>query len=266
MRTWNYRILYVLCIVSLLLFTACAEEPCAICSEAQARHALTEEEIAAANQTISIGGTDYAVTLEERGLRSDCHRWIDRYTLTDAPETGFHPRITTDTETGAFIGFSGFRPFPPIADIRSLSDEALKDAVEAQLGDLIDFSVYNTFEADYNPNNGGRHHYFLRWQVEREMLYNIGLVVELTADGSIDYVHKIDAGPDELPEHLRAERTRIKKIEAKLRDHLGRLSLHGIEYEPTMETLGLSHEKPVISYLVRIIEDGFVHCITVTIS
>ncbi len=266
MRSWNYRILCVLCVFLLLLCTACAEEPCAICSEAQARPALTEEEIAAASRTVSIGGTDYAVTPEMRGLSSDNHRWSDRYTLTDAPEDSFHPKITTDTETGALIGFSGFQPFPPIADIRSLSDEELKAAVEAQLGALFDFSVYNTFEAHCNPNNGGRHHYFLRWQVEREMLCNIGLTVRLTEDGCIDYVQKSDACPAEIPAHLREEKERIKQIEAKLRDHLGRMSLHGIEYEPTEETLGLSHEKPVIGYLVRIIEDGFVHCIAVTVS
>ncbi len=242
---------------ALIFAVLCVVLLCAGCKDAPDCCGVQDVVLETEPRVITIGENAYTLRHTERRKMGSDHTLYDVYTVVEERNTLSRHTVGFLVDSGKMIKFNGIEPFAPIDGIADMTDEALRETVEGLLAEYVDFSLYNTFEL-HRPNDAGGV-YGLDWHVEREITCNIGTVVYINYDGTIDYFSKIDACPDAFPPSLDTEEKRIKKLERKLRRHLKTLSLRKYEYRILYEGLSYSHGEPVVNYIVAISENGFSH-------
>ena len=220
--------------------------------------------------SLTIGDTCYSVRFTESKISEFTDKPMDYYQVAegDNAESGT-ASIIVDPETGEIKSFYKIRPYPCIPDIRELSDEQIRGAVEGQLKDTVDFSAYNTFSLKRRSQTGNPEDtmYTLHWQLKKDLLCNVDLTVTVDKDGFVTVFSKTDACPDSLDSSFLPSAERKQKLEAAICEKMKIASVSQIDsYEIESETLSLYHGKPAIICSVNVIEDGFSTLIVVTVS
>ena len=194
----------------------------------------------------------------------------DHYEVVGSPDDLIPCTIRLDSETDEIKSFSfyGTSPYTAIEDIGNLSDDELKTAVEDMLGDLADFSEYNSFSVRRPPDSVGYNTDIkLSWQVRRELPCSIGVDVVVSEDGLIKSFSKANSCPDDLSKSFLTEEERNKLIEKGVCKEMGIKKLGNVTYKILSETLTCRKEKNALSYTVEIMdEQGFSHVIVMTIA
>ncbi len=220
--------------------------------------------------SLTIGDTCYSVRFTESKISEFTDKPMDYYQVAegDNAESGT-ASIIVDPETGEIKSFYKIRPYPCIPDIRELSDEQIRGAVEGQLKDTVDFSAYNTFSLKRRSQTGNPEDtmYTLHWQLKKDLLCNVDLTVTVDKDGFVTVFSKTDACPDSIDSSFLSSAERKQRLEAAICEKMKIASVSQIDsYEIESETLSLYHGKPAIICSVNVIEDGFSTLIVVTVS
>lgn len=142
---------------------------------------------------VQINQNNYKILYDETGLNEFTNQRIDRYSVDGA---GTYGSITLEANSQKLISFNNITPFPAIEDFELMSDEQLRQAVESLMKDLVDFSIYNTFKVC--RYEGDIRFATLYWQVKRELLCDIRVVIDINRDGIINGFTRIDNCPDDL--------------------------------------------------------------------
>lgn len=200
--------------------------------------------------TISIGDFSYNVELTESARSASNDRIYDVYRVDGSPDK----TIGLDRETKEVVYFSNIAPYPAIENFGTLSDEELKAAAEKLMSD-VDFSQYEHFEALHSDLDEFKSR--LNWQVERDLLCDIGISVYVTENGSITLFRKTDACPDDLYKSFISDDERDRLLEGALHEYLKELDIKASEYAEfyiMSETLSAFRGKDCVIYDINIID------------
>ena len=170
----------------------------------------------------------------------------------DSSDTNRGGTVTLNSKTGEVIGFRGITPFQRITGFSSLTKEQMRAEVEAVMGDFVDFSRYNSFDAE-DFEGQFIEETLLRWSVVREIEYDISVTVHITNDGEIYQFSMNDNCPDNLKKLslTESERNRIllsalqKKTDSQI-----------TEIKVESEMLTACNGKAAVIYDVVVTEEG----------
>lgn len=260
-KSSRYFSLFLTLVLSLLCVSACAK------TNDNSPNATTAETLESKKTFIVIGDSRYDIQFNFSKVsewRDEPLDYYDVITNDGAKIPGATLVINPATEN--ISCFRNMKPYPCIQNIQSLSDEAIREAVEQQLNNFVDFSLYNTFSVQkYHPN--GDLITQLCWGLKKDLLCNVELTVDIDEDGFITDYSKTDACPEDLDGSFMPPEQRKKLLEKGICKELKIKSIDQIDsYEITSEIVSLYHGKPSIIYSVKVIEDGFSTVIVVTIS
>ena len=254
----------LLCMGLLLSFTGCALTAYACEVIEDGSFEVSAEKSDADDRVIQIGSSTYSVKYDSSVRSKLTNELFDVYGVVEESSNLIRSKIKINSQTGEIYSFSNITPYEKIDDIANLTDEALKVTVEQLMAELVDFSVYNTFEIS-RPHSSNSV-YYLVWQVQQDLMCNIKLEIYISFDGAIKSYHRTDACPNNLTRSFVTTDDRNTLLQNEISEYLGVESLDGIEYEIQTETLSYYDNKEAIIYSVKILNDGFEQMISLVIS
>ena len=201
---------------------------------------------------VRINQINYKILYDETRLNEFTNQRIDRYSVDGA---GTYGSITLEANSQKLISFNNITPFPAIEDFELMSDEQLRQAVESLMKDLVDFSIYNTFKVC--RYEGDIRFATLYWQVKRELLCDIRVVIDINRDGIINGFTRIDNCPDDLSKSFLDDSEKNNLIDQAVMKHLKIDNLEN--YTTTVEEVLCAYQgKPSLLCSVDILDpEGF---------
>lgn len=192
-------------------------------------------------------GQEYNIKFASYKLSNFTNERIEKYHVADE-ERG---TISFD-ENGDIVELSFFGHLPSYIFELSTT-EAIRIAVEAELSELTDFSIYNDFSLETWKNDGTLD---MKWQVIRELPCNIAVHLVVNPDGEIITYLKTKACPDHLSKRFVSDEVRddliLKEIQNK---HTGSV-IESFSIES--EVLSLYKGKDALLYTVQSVDkDGW---------
>ncbi len=197
--------------------------------------------------SVCIFGHDYDIDWFYSKISTHTNERIDKYHV-----------VGEEKSTVAFDKNGDIVEFSLLGHISSYifafdSMYSLQMALEAELGDLADFSVYNDFSVEAQNDDGL---IFITWQVVRDLPCDICVHLVVEIDGTIVSFSKTNACPDHLTKRFVTEKERDELLFKELRNKHSERNIESISIESEM--LSLYKGEDALIYTVKSVDqDGF---------